>query len=403
VRAVGSDSITNLDAIPYLFNKFYTKEFTRDQIKQKFALLGISYRAYVTGERFTIDFSGLESNLSQALPLIKSLVYEPLLDEQAVKTLLDEKKSERDAEQKQPDLMGRMLVDYVAFGNKSQYISRTPLKLLKKITATDFLATYHKTELFKTTWHFIGNLPEATVKSQIESIFPADKGIKYTPILDLITVPLTKNKVYMVNDKKAVQGQMFFFLNGENYSGLTKDFVNAEAFNAYMSDGFSGILMQEIREYRSLAYSTGGMLITPNIKNNPNLFYAFVGCQMDKTNDATAVLDSIIRFMPKKPERINMIKSGLINSMSSNYPNFRYISNSIAYGKELGYTYSPALDRYPLYKSLNFDNIVDFYNTNLVNRPRIITIYGNLKLVDKKKLAQYGEIEILKPNQIRID
>jgi hypothetical protein len=114
-------------------------------------------------------------------------------------------------------------------------------------------------------------------------------------------------------------------------------------------------------------------------------------------------MDSILRFMPKKPERIDMVKAGLINSMSSNYPNFRSISSSIAMGREFGYTHSPALDRYPLYKSLTFDNIVDFYNTNLVNRPRIITIYGNLKLVDKKKLAQFGEIEILKPKQIRID
>ena len=98
-----------------------------------------------------------------------------------------------------------------------------------------------------------------------------------------------------------------------------------------------------------------------------------------------------------------MIKSGLINSISSNYPSFRYISTSIAKGREKGYGNSPLQEEYPLYKSLTFDNIVDFYNSNLINRPRIITIYGNLKLLDKKKLAQFGEIEMLKPKQIRID
>ena len=403
VRAVGSDSITNLDAIPYLFNNFYTKELSRDALKQKFALLGISYSAYVSDKRFTIEFSGLENNLKEALPLIKSLVYEPQLDEKSLKTMLDGEKANRDSEMKQPDLMGRILLDYAVYGKQSSYLSRVPLKKLKTITPADLLAIYHQTEGYKTTWHFIGNIPENEIKNQLETVLPADKGTKSIAHIDKPTLPITKNKVYLVNDKKAVQGQVFFFLNAANYSGLNQDYVNAEAFNAYMSDGFSGILMQEIREYRSLAYSTGGMLLTPNVKNTPSWYYAFVGCQMDKTNDATAVLDSILRFMPKKPERINMIKSGLINSMSSNYPNFRSISSSIAYGRDLGYTHSPALDRYPLYKSLNFDNIVDFYNTNLVNRPRIITIYGNLKLVDKKKLAQYGEIEILKPNQIRID
>ena len=330
-------------------------------------------------------------------------MYEPQLDEKSLKTMLDGEKANRDSEMKQPDLMGRILLDYAIYGKQSSYLSRVPLKKLKTITPADLLAIYHQTEGYKTTWHFIGNIPENEIKNQLETVFPADKGTKSIAHIDKATLPITKNKVYLVNDKKAVQGQVFFFLNAANYSGLNQDYVNAEAFNAYMSDGFSGILMQEIREYRSLAYSTGGMLLTPNVKNTPSWYYAFVGCQMDKTNDATAVLDSILRFMPKKPERINMIKSGLINSMSSNYPNFRSISSAIAYGRDLGYTHSPALDRYPLYKSLNFDNIVDFYNTNLVNRPRIITIYGNLKLVDKKKLAQYGEIEVVKPNQIRID
>jgi zinc protease len=403
VRAVGSDSIANLDLSAYLFNNFFTKELSRDQLKQAFALHGISYYASATNNRFSIEFTGLEGNLKKALPLIKSLVYEPLLDEQAIKTMVDGEKSNRQSELKNPDLMGRVLLDYARYGNQSEYLTRTTLKNLEKITTENVLALYHKTEGYKTTWHFVGNTQESTLKNDLEAIFPADKGTKFIPYLDKLTMPITKNKIYLVNDKKAVQGQVYFFLNGANYSGLTNEIVNAQAFNSYMSDGFSGLLMQEIREYRSLAYTTDGMLSTPNVKNNPNWFFSYVGCQMDKTNDATAVMDSILRFMPKKPERIDMVKAGLINSMSSNYPNFRYISTSIATARDMGYTYSPAIDRYPLYKSLTFDNIVDFYNTNLVNRPRIITIYGNLKLVDKKKLAQYGDIEVIKLKQIRID
>ncbi len=403
VRSVGKDSIANIDLASYLFNNFFTKELSRDQLKQAFALLGVSYYSYVTENRFMIEFNGMESNLKKALPLIKSLVYEPMLDEKAIKTMLDGEKSSRQSELKNPDLMGNILLDFARYGNQSEYITRTSLKNLAKITSKEVLTVYHKTEEYKTTWHFVGNTPDSILKNELVAIFPADKGNKFTPYLDKLTLPIAKNKILLVNDKKAVQGQVYFFLNAGNYSGLTKDLVNAEAFNSYMSDGFSGILMQEIREFRSLAYATGGNLMTPYLKNNPCTFYSYVGCQMDKTNDAIAVMDSILRFMPKKPDRIDMVKAGLINSMSSNYPSFRYISTTIARGKEKGYTTSPLKERYPLYKSLTFDNIVDFYNTNLINRPRIITIYGNLKLVDKKKLAQFGEIEVVKTKQIRID
>ena len=403
VRSVGTDSIKNLDVAAYLFNNFYTKELSRDKLKQAFAIQGISYNVNASNNRFTIEFTGIEENLTKALPLIKTLIQEPKLDASAIKTMIDGEKTNRSAEKKNPDGMGNILLDFARYGNQSEYLTRVPMKELEKITPADVLATYHKTDEYKVTWHFVGNSSAETIKSQLENVFPLDKASKHVGYYDKLTQAVPENKVFLVNDKKAVQGQVYFFLNAANYSGLTKDFVNAQAFNSYMSGGFSGILMQEIREYRSLAYSTGGNLITPYLKNNPCSFYAYVGCQMDKTNEAINVMDSILRFMPKKPERIDMVKTGLINSMSSNYPNFRNISTSIAFGRDLGYTHSPAIDRYPLYKSLTFDNIVDFYTTNLVNRPRIITIYGNLKLVDKKKLAQFGEIEVLKPKQIRID
>ena len=403
VRSVGSDSIANLDAAAYLFNNFYTKELTRDKLKQAFAMYGISYRAFTSENRFTIEFSGLEGNLTKALPLIKTLVYEPILDDQAVKTMLDGEKANREAEVKSPDLMGKILLDYARYGKESKYISRIPLKELNKITAKDILEIYHKTENYKTNWPFVGNTPEAIIQKNIESIFPGDKGVKSISYSDKSTLPIIKNKVYLVNDKKAVQGQIYFYMNTPNFSITNKDLAYAYAFNSYFADGFSGILMQEIREYRSLVYTTSGAFESPYKKNDPGNFSSYLACQMDKSNEAIKVMDSIIQFMPKKPERIEMVKSGLINSISSEYPNFRYISTNIEYYRELGLTNSRNYELYPLYKSLTFDNIVDFYNTNLVNRPRLITVYGNLKLVDKKKLAKFGEIEVVKPNQIRID
>lgn len=190
-------------------------------------------------------------------------------------------------------------------------------------------------------------------------------------------------------------------INTPNFSGNTADKVNAEAFNQYLSDGFSGILMQEIREYRSLAYATGGAFINPIGKNNPGVFYAYVGCQADKTNDAVAVLDSIVKHMPLKPDRIDMIKSGMINSISSNFPDFRNISSSIESGKQLGNLQSPLVEEYKLYKTLTFDDIIKFYQPNIQSQPRIITIYGDLKKMNKKKLANYGEIVELKLKDIK--
>jgi hypothetical protein len=191
-------------------------------------------------------------------------------------------------------------------------------------------------------------------------------------------------------------------VNTPNFSGNTTDKVNAESFNQYMSDGFSGILMQEIREYRSLAYTTSGAFINPIRKNNPGTFYSYVGCQGDKTLDAISVMNDILKKMPEKPERIEMIKAGLINSVSSNFPDFRNISNRIDIGRQMGYTQSPLVDEYKLYGTLTFNDIISFYKSNIQSQNRVITVYGNAQMIDKKKLAEYGNVVELKLKNIKV-
>ena len=98
--------------------------------------------------------------------------------------------------------------------------------------------------------------------------------------------------------------------------------------------------------------------------------------------DAVVVMDSILRHMPQKTERIDLIKAGLINSISSSYPNFRNISSSIDMGRQRGYTESPFKKEFEMYKTLTFEEINSFYENNIQDKPRIITIYGNSEKID---------------------
>jgi len=400
-RMIGKDSIKNLDIASYLFNQFYTKSFSRDQLKEQFALLGITYYAYVLDSRFNVFFTGLENNLEKGLPLMKALMYEPLVDEKSIESIKEQMLSERKAEEKEPSEMGRMLLNYARFGKDSENLRRLSSKQIKALKSQDVLTEYKKIYAYNTNIHFVGKTSADKIELMLFTVFPKENTTRKVALADKKTKAITKNIIYLINDENAVQSQVYFLINTPNFSGNTADKVNAEAFNQYLSDGFSGILMQEIREYRSLAYATGGAFINPIGKNNPGVFYAYVGCQADKTNDAVAILDSIVKHMPLKPDRIDMIKSGMINSISSNFPDFRNISSSIESGKQLGNLQSPLVEEYKLYKTLTFDDIIKFYQPNIQSQPRIITIYGDLKKMNKKKLANYGEIVELKLKDIK--
>ncbi len=402
-KMVGEDSIQNLDLAASLFNYFYTKDQSRDQLKEAFALLGITYYAQVNENRFSVTFNGIEGNLQKALPLIKSLIYEPIADEASLKSIVEQIVSERESEIKDPSAMGRMLLNYARFGESSDNLTRTPLKKIKELTVPQILVDYKEVFKYNTTFHYVGTTSADKVKEMLTSTFPLENTNRRVELTDRKTKEIKKNTIYFINDKNAVQSQVYFLVNTPNFSGNTTDKVNAEAFNQYMSDGFSGILMQEIREYRSLAYTTSGAFINPIRKNNPGTFYSYVGCQGDKTIDAVKIMDEILKQMPEKPERIDMIKSGLINSISSNFPDFRGISSRIDRGRQMGYTQSPLADEYKLYGTLTFNDIVNFYKSNIQNRPRVITIYGNSKVIDKKKLEAYGNVVELKLKNIKVD
>lgn len=402
-RMVGTDSVKNLDLAGSLFNYFYTKNQTRDQLKEAFALLGITYYASVNNNRFTISFNGIEANLQKALPLIKTLIYEPVADQASLESIVEQIVSNRDAEEKNPSAMGSTLLEYARFGKNSDELTRSTIKELKALKVDDVISAYKAIFKYNATWHFVGTTPAEKVKEMLITSLPIENTQREVKLDDKKSLPITKNIVYFINDKNAVQSQVYFLVNTPNFSGNTADKVHAEAFNQYLSDGFSGILMQEIREYRSLAYTTSGSFINPIHKNNPGTFYAYVGCQGDKTLDAVSVMDSILLKMPEKPERIQLIKSGLTNSISSNFPDFRSISSRIDRGRQMGYTQSPLGEEYKLYGSLTFNDIVSFYKSNIQNRPRIITIYGNSDMIDKKKLAKYGEIVELKLSDIKVN
>jgi zinc protease len=402
-RGVGTDSIKNLDIASDLFNYFYTKDKSRDELKQAFAVLGITYYTYANGSRFTTVLNGVEKNLEAALPLIKNLMYDPVVDQKALESVIENIIAGRESELKDPETLGRYLLEYARYGDQSEHLTRLPKKEVKALKVEDIVSAYKQVLNYDVTFYYIGTKSSNDVKAILTSAFPLKNTKHVVALKDRAANEIKKDIIYIIDDKKAVQNRVFFLINTPPFSGEVKDKVGAEAFNQYMSDGFSGILMQEIREYRSLAYTTSGAFITPIHKNNPGVFYSYVGCQSDKTMDAVTIMDSILRNMPQKTERINLIKSGLINSISSSFPNFRNVSSSIDRGRQRGYTESPLKKQFELYKTLTFEEINEFYETNIQNKPRIITIYGNAESIDKKELAKYGKIITLKIDDIIVE
>ena len=212
------------------------------------------------------------------------------------------------------------------------------------------------------------------------------------------TVEFDENYVYITDMKNARQSKIFFFCNGSQYNKSIEPY--SEAFNLYFGGDFSGLAMQEIREYRSLAYSVEAEFKMSPIENGQTSFEGFVGTQSDKSINAIETYMGLLHEMPQKPDKMEIAKSFLLQSAISSKPGFRQLSESIEVWKQQGYKQDPLKEKLPVYKDMTFDEVVNFYNENIKTKPFIIAIVGDLNKIDLNQLSRFGKVVLVNQNDL---
>lgn len=366
-------------------------DYSVSQLKEEFAKIGTSYSIWSTRNSTYIDIQGLEANLPRTLELVGLIVSNPTLDQSKIKTIIDGEKTNRKMERSEPDNVAQALLEYGLYSNESSYLNRLPLKQVKKLQAADLVAAFKKATTYTGQIRFSGKTSLASVSDMVKQYIPfAENPATDATLLDQPTQQYTENTILFVNKPKARQSKMFVFVNGQPF---TKDkAVAIEAFNNYFGGGFNGLILQEIREYRSLAYSAGGSFRMPRQTGKPYNFIGYVGTQADKTLIAMETFDGLIRNMPEKPERTGMIRSYLQLSAQTDRPSFRGLAASVERWKTQGYDKDPVLYKLPEYKNITWETIKNFYTAEMQYKPAVYMIVGDKKSIDMKELAKYGKI-----------
>ena len=209
---------------------------------------------------------------------------------------------------------------------------------------------------------------------------------------------INENVVYYLNDKKAVQSQIHLIVEGKVNGRRERAIANA--FNKYFSSDMSSIVFQEIREFRSLAYTAYAYHSSPFYEDKEGYTFGYMSTQADKTLDALDVFSGLFIDMPKKPQRINHIRNSIIQSLSSERPSFRYLSGTVSHWRKKGYTKDPRKYSLGIYENMTFDDIDNFYKSNIYNHPINYVIVGNMKRINTDELSKYGKVVKVKLKDI---
>lgn len=374
-------------------------EYDRITFKKMFAIEGVDYSVWSDANHLSFNISGKEEAFDKGLELINLLITKPKLDEQSKKSYVNSLFGDRKLEKNDPNFMSRALFFHGLYGDESPQKSRKSSAEIKKLDLEKITQIAKEiTRNYSSDIIYHGQLGLADVKGKIDQYLNLTDIGKAEDFIYQPAIEVSENKIYIVNDKKAVQSQIYFYVMGDKFE--KEDYAINNAFNQYFSGGFSGLVLQEIREYRSLAYSASANYNAPLVPDEKGRLYAFIGCQSDKTNDAISVMHDLLKNMPEREERVDALKNSLQLKVVTEYPEPSDISIEIMDLERKGYESDPNEKAFNRYQEITMDDIVSYFEKSIKGRPIVITIYGDQRNIDREKLKAIGEVIELKKSDI---
>lgn len=350
----------------------------------------ISY--FVDEDYLTVYVEGDEASLVDICDLMTRQILMPKLDTKQLDNVKGGEYQNRRIQKEDIDSQTSAMDEFIKYGDKSDFIDRMPLEDVLDLTISDLTKAFQDATSYSAEIHYVGQLPFETVHKVLGSHLPLkQRELESKSPIEKPMKNYNENKVFVFHNSKAKQSRILFFANGDDFTPSL--FAQQYAWNYYFSGSMTSVVFDEIRGKNSLAYSADGTFGLPKLKGMPMWFSGFVGTQSDKTNDAINLYMSLIRDVPQYPDRMEEIKGYVENSMLTEKPHFRNFSLYCEAMKKMGFSDFPFKSIGEEISKMSFDNILEFYEKHLKNKPVVIGIVGNTSKFDLDELEKFGEVE----------
>ena len=368
-----------------------TESLSFEQFRSRLQSIGSTLAFDVTPDAFVMKVTGFDNHIDE---LVGDFIRHAKADDKKLRQIVDDAKVSEKAFFKSGDNVASALLEQVKYGDQSRYLRKLSLSQIKKLKGKDMLAIYDKVRSVQCDLHYCGTLTVEKVIGTIRQHLPLERttvasNSPYYRELKQYDRPT----VFFIDMPDMAQSIVYGYVKGDPVDDKASRHAS-QLFSVYFGGDMSSLMFQEIREFRSFAYRTSGRYQLPNHahKGTAGSFTAMLSTQSDKTLDALGVLDSLIREMPLKPERMEAVKQTLVNRINNDYPPFRNLSEKVASARMEGFDRDPAEEFLRDIATMDMQDISRFYQEQISGRPVVYVITGNRKHIDMKKLAEYGTI-----------
>lgn len=376
-----------------------TDKLSAAQLKQQFYKLACNYSLSVQGDVIQIGLSGLGENMAQALALLEDLLRHAKADrdayEQYVALTL---KNRQDVKTDQRTCFS-MLNYYGMYGPHNVMRDNMTEQQLRETDPQALLDLLAGIAQFEHTVLYYGPLSEKELDKSMTELHVTKQPLKAVPEgtpYRLLTA--TQPEVFIAPyDAKNIYMRMYF---NEGRQTSPDEHATIDLFNEYYGGGMNGIVFQELREARGLAYSAAAYYLTPSKQGEPENFFTYIITQNDKMMDCVRQFREILDKMPQSEAAFQIAKDALTKQLASQRTTkFNVILAYIA-ARRMGYDYDVNKKIYDDLQGLTLQDIANFEQQHMAGKTGRYLILGDEKELDIAALEKIAPIHRLSLEEI---
>ena len=395
----GHEDDNRYDVASNYLNYLGTDKLTATQVKQQFYKMACNMRVNVNGDAINIHLSGLSENMPQALALMEDVLTNAKVDEDAYKQYVELILKDREDAKKDQRTCFDYLYYYAVYGPHNLRRSDMTAEQLRQTSPKVFTDLLKNISGYEHTVLYYGPLSEKQLSDVIGKLHKTGKKLAPAPQGEAFAMQMTPQNEIWIAPYEAKNIYMRMFHNEGRAWNPDKQGVTT-LFNEYYGGGMNGIVFQELREARGLAYNAFALYNRPGRKGETESFYTHIITQNDKMMDCVRQFHEILDNMPQSEAAFQIAKDAAIKQLASQRTTKFSILNAYINAQRLGLNYDINEKIYRLLPSLQLKDIVDFEQQNMGHKPYRYVILGDEKELDIKALEQIAPVRRLSLEEI---
>jgi predicted Zn-dependent peptidase len=344
----------------------------------------VSLKTSCGDESVRVTITGPAAQVEEALPMVVERLREPALDEETVNTYLEDYVARRQDNKITLDLQQNALRKYALYGEKSPFLRSASDDTILSTSAADYLDRVSSLAGAQRVTLYVGPRSIDEVEAELITAESYAELEAFEP--KSFVVPEQSRILFL--DFDSVQSKITVY--GPD-SVLNNDERPEYALYGELMGGSAGLVFQEIREARSLAYSAGGGYRSGSEVGDQNYLWGVVACQADKTVVATELLVDLLHNLPDQDERWRRSHQAAIQRQVSSRIGFRAVPGTVESWRRQGLESDPRPELVSAIEGRSFDQLKAFAN-RFREMPFSIVVLGNAEKVDLKALEAIAPV-----------